>query len=130
MLGNERNGDFEWAQENQLSVILEILESEAGTRKNTPNWSEKIETTGEFLWEKTIPFEIQTKEVWIGNGKGKNVAKSTNRPLERLPRSEKRSIDWSKGYKDVFRDEKKGRPWERPRRPSWSKVRFEQRIIE
>jgi hypothetical protein len=37
VLGTSTNKDFEWAREDQLSVILEILESGAGTRKNTPN---------------------------------------------------------------------------------------------
>jgi hypothetical protein len=45
--------------------ILEILESEAGTRKDTPNWSE-IERQSELPWENTIPIEIETEEVWIG----------------------------------------------------------------
>ena len=119
-----------------MSVILEILGSEAGTRKNTPDWSEKIATTGEFPWEKTIPFGIQTEELCIGKGKGKSVAKSTDRPLESLLRSEKGSIDWSKGhnfekekgYREGLREEK-GSLWERQRKPSWEKVRLSRGLL-
>lgn len=73
-----------------MSVILKILESEAGTRKNTPNLSEKIESTGEFPWEKTIPFEIKTEEICIGKGKRKILQKA--RTLQFLSRDQRREV--------------------------------------
>lgn len=53
---NERNqllrrksADFEWAREDQLSVILEILEE---TSRNTPNWEKDESALG---WDRVTP---------------------------------------------------------------------------
>jgi hypothetical protein len=138
-----------------LSAILEILESEAGTRKNTPNWAE-IERAGEFpfenekIGEKGI-LEVESEAIWIANGKGKSVARAIATPVD-LPKSEKGIIGFARGrvfeerdreraYREVDTGREKGklrqrRPsWDRKeRRPSWGKVRFlqdrELRIIE
>jgi hypothetical protein len=52
--------------------------------------------TGRFPWEKPIPVDIETEEVWIGKSKEKSVAKSTNKAVI-LPRSEKGVIDLGQG---------------------------------
>ena len=94
---SEQDKEFEWAREDQLSVILEILESEVGTRKNTPNWVD-IEPSGEFPFHKEKGVQvIESDAVWVGKGKGKSVATATVAPARNLPKSEKGSIDLGRG---------------------------------
>ena len=65
ILETSRKKDFEWAREDQLSVILEILESEAGSRKNTPNWSER-EKQGDFPLENLYPLISKRRRFELG----------------------------------------------------------------
>jgi hypothetical protein len=45
-----KSADFEWAREDQLSVILEILE-ESSRKGNTPNWEKDESALG---WDRVI----------------------------------------------------------------------------
>jgi hypothetical protein len=45
-----KSADFEWAREDQLSVILEILE-ESSRKGNTPNWEKDESVLG---WDRVV----------------------------------------------------------------------------
>jgi hypothetical protein len=45
-----KSADFEWAREDQLSIILEILE-ESSRKGNTPNWEKDESALG---WDRVI----------------------------------------------------------------------------
>ena len=101
-----------------MSVILQILESEAGTRQNTPNWAE-IEGAGQFSFEnekvgEKEVLEVESEAIWIATGKGKSVANVTATAAD-LRRSEKVIVDfaWGKGLKRKQRkDTQRGAYWQ------------------
>jgi hypothetical protein len=49
LLRRQKSVDFEWAREDQLSVILKILEE---TSRNRPNWEKDESTLG---WDRAPP---------------------------------------------------------------------------
>lgn len=51
LLHRRKSADFEWAREDQLSVILEILE-ESSRKGNTPNWEKDESSLG---WDRATP---------------------------------------------------------------------------